>query len=58
MATNCEMCVYYAYDQELENYECSVNMDEDEFMRFLSSPNYNCPYFNLDDEYAIVKKQN
>lgn len=58
MATNCEMCVYYILDENTENYECSVNMDEDEVMRFLQSPNYDCPYFNLDDEYSIVRKQN
>ncbi len=56
--TNCEMCVNYYYDDELQEYCCDINLDEDEMMRFLSSPNYRCPYFRLDDEYGVVKKQN
>ncbi len=56
--TNCEMCSNYYYDDEMQEYCCDISLDEDEMMRFLSSPNYNCPYFKLYDEYSIVKKQN
>ncbi len=56
--TRCENCVNFYYDDELQEYCCDVNLDEDEMMRFLSSPNYCCPYFRLDDEYGVVKKQN
>lgn len=56
--TNCEMCVNYYYDEELGEYCCDVNLDEDETAKFLSSPSYACPYFRLDDEYGIVRKQN
>ena len=49
MATNCETCANYYYD---------VSLDEDEMVRFLSSPDYNCPYYRLDDEYGVVRKQN
>ena len=55
--TNCESCTNYIYDEELDYYVCAVNLDEDEMRRFLSGSNYNCPYFRLDDEYGIVKKQ-
>lgn len=55
--TNCESCTNYVYDEELDYYVCAVNLDEDEMRRFLSGSNYNCPYFRLDDEYGIVKKQ-
>ena len=48
----------YYYDEEFDEYCCDINLDEDEMMRFLSSSNYACPYFRLDDEYGVVKKQN
>lgn len=54
----CELCVNYVYDQEDECYSCLVNLDEDEYISFVSHPNYSCPYFRLDDEYSIVRKQN
>lgn len=56
--TNCDMCVNFYYDDESQEYCCDVNLDEDEMMRFLTSADYACPYFRLDDEYGIVKKQN
>ena len=56
--TSCDECAYYIYDEEYESYFCDMSLDEDEMMRFLSSPNYRCPYFRLDDEYGVVKKQN
>lgn len=56
--TSCEMCAYYAYDEFYGEYVCEINLDEDEMSRFLSSSNYACPYFNLYDEYKIVRKQN
>ena len=55
--TNCENCTNYIYDEEIDYYVCDVNLDEDEMRRFLSGSNYNCPYFRLDDEYGVVKKQ-
>ena len=45
-------------DDEDECYACLVNLDEDEYIAFVSNPNYRCPYFRLDDEYSIVRKQN
>ena len=33
------------------------NLDEDEMSRFLSDTFYNCPYFQMEDEYKIVRKQ-
>ena len=56
--TNCESCVNYYYDDELEEYCCDINLDEDEMVRFLTSSDYQCPYYRLYDEYGIVKKQN
>ncbi len=54
----CEFCVYYTYNDETEDYECLVNLDEDDLYRFYSGGSNACPYFRLDDEYAVVRKQN
>ncbi|MBR3994324.1 MAG: hypothetical protein IKI97_03490 [Clostridia bacterium] len=56
--TSCDLCQYYIYDDETDSYFCSINLDEDEMVRFLSSSNYACPYFVMYDEYKIVRKQN
>lgn len=56
-ATRCENCTNYVYDEEYDYYICEVNLDEDEMMRFLSGNVHTCPYFRLDDEYQIVRKQ-
>ena len=56
-ATNCDMCVNYVYDEDYECYTCLVNLDEDEMYRFLTGTQQQCPYFQLDDEYAVVRHQ-
>lgn len=57
-ASRCELCSYFIFDEELEQYVCEINLDEDEMQNFLSYNTQNCPYFNLYDEYKIVRKQN
>jgi len=54
---HCEMCAHYVADEELGDY-CSINLDEDEMERFLTQSVKNCHYFQLYDEYKIVRKQN
>lgn len=54
----CEQCSYYVYDEEYDDYFCSVNLDEDEMERYMSQSTENCHYFSLYDEYKIVSKQN
>ena len=57
MVTNCEFCAFYVYDDD--GYaEGDVNLDEDEMARFLGSSYQSCPYYQTDDEYKIVRKQN
>ena len=53
----CEACAYYEYDEEEDAYYCSVNLDEDDMVRFLSSQTFNCPFYCLDDEYRVVRRQ-
>lgn len=55
--TNCEYCANYVYEEEYDYYVCTVNLDEDEMVRFLSGNYVQCPYFQMDDEYKIVRKQ-
>lgn len=56
-ATNCDSCVNYLYDEDYECYSCLVNLDEDDMYRFLSGDSFECPYYQLDDEYAVVRHQ-
>ena len=55
--SSCDSCMYYEYDEDYECYVCGVNLDEDEMERFLRSSLTDCPYFQLYDEYKIVRKQ-
>lgn len=34
-----------------------VDLDEDEAYRSMSDSEYSCPYYRLDDEYVVVRKQ-
>ncbi len=54
---NCDCCSNYIYDDEDECYVCDMSLDEDEMMKFLTGSYSECPYFSLDDEYRIVRKQ-
>lgn len=58
MASCCETCEYYDYDEEYEENICKIDMDEDEYLRFLSSKGQACPYYKYYDEYKSVQKQN
>ncbi len=54
---NCESCANYVYDEEMDYYICEVDLDEDECSKFMSSSFKDCPYYQLDDEYKIVRHQ-
>ena len=52
------MCMYYEYDEEYEEYCCTVSMDEDELYRMNGDPaGGSCPYYRPGDDYKIVHKQ-
>ena len=57
-STDCSTCVNFTYDEEYEDYVCLVNLDEDEYYRLMNFSDYVCPYYRLDDEYGVVRKQN
>ena len=54
----CENCVHCVYDDEDECYVCECSLDSDEMERFLTGNTASCNYFQLYDEYGIVRKQN
>ena len=57
MPASCDMCVNYVYDEEDESYDCMASLDEDEMYHFLTGGVRECPFFRLDDEYAVVRHQ-
>ena len=57
MADMCDTCVNYVYDEDYESYSCDCDLDEDEMSRFLSGNYKECPYYQLDDEYLVVRHQ-
>ena len=54
---NCESCVFYDYDEELDAYVCDLRLDEDEMVDFLGRNTKSCPYYRFYDEYKSVHKQ-
>lgn len=53
----CEECNNYTYDDEEECYVCDMNLDEDDMYKFLTGNNKDCPYYQSDNEYEVVKHQ-
>ena len=54
---NCEDCSYFEYDEDDEEWYCTVNMDEDDYARLIQGHYRHCPYYRHDDEYQIVRHQ-
>jgi hypothetical protein len=55
--TQCDYCLYLAYDEGTEDYYCSLNLDQDEVAKLTYSTHNSCPYFRMGDDYTIVRKQ-
>lgn len=53
----CEMCLNLAYDPEIDEDYCSMNMDQDDVEKLRYNPRTSCPFFRLGDDYTIAKKQ-
>ncbi len=54
----CESCVHYDYNEDDDQMECGVDLDEDEFLAFLTRRTDGCPYYKFYDEYKSVRRQN
>lgn len=52
----CDYCLNYQYDEDLDYHVCEVDLDEDEMARLVSDSVRECPYFQMNDEYRIVRK--
>lgn len=57
VASNCESCEFYDYDEYMDAYVCEMRLDEDEMVNFLSRNTGSCPYYRYYDEYKSVQKQ-
>lgn len=57
MATNCEECVYYNYDEESDSCFCEVDLDEDEMERFLRGGARDCSFYRRGDDYETAHRQ-
>ena len=43
MTNSCDTCAYCGYDEDYGEYVCDIDMDEDEYIRFLSDRHTQCP---------------
>lgn len=57
MASNCEECVFYDYEEETDTFFCSVDLDEDEMERFLRGATAQCSFYRRNDEYRTARRQ-
>ncbi|HBN84647.1 MAG TPA: hypothetical protein DDZ89_12460 [Clostridiales bacterium] len=56
--TNCESCYHYLFDDDYGTYVCQIDLDEDEMEKFMTDSFRHCPYYQFNDEYIVVRKQN
>ena len=56
-SVGCDTCGNYVYDDDYGYYVCEADLDEDEMAAFLSNRHFECPYYQTNDEYRIVRKQ-
>ena len=57
MTNSGDTCAYCGYDEEYGEYVCDIDMDEDEYIRFLTDHHSQCPYYRNGDEYLVVRSQ-
>ena len=53
----CDSCEFYDYDEYTDEYTCSLSLDEDEMVEYLSGQQRECKYYRYYDEYKSVHKQ-
>ena len=54
---DCAHCLFLAVDERTGEEFCDNELDEDEYAALLHDGTKGCPYFQLNDEYGIVRKQ-
>jgi len=55
--SNCDSCNNLVYDEDYECYVCEMDLDEDDMVRFLQGNTRECPYYQSNNEYEVVKHQ-
>lgn len=56
--TVCEDCVYYAYDEEYDDYICEQDLDEDEYAALMERRSSACPFYRPgNSDYYLAGKQ-
>jgi len=56
--TVCEDCVYYAYDEEYDDYVCEQDLDEDEYAALMERRSKSCPFYRPgNSDYYLAGKQ-
>ena len=55
--SSCESCEFYDYDEYTDSYSCSLSLDEDEMVEYISGHTSSCKYYRYYDEYKSVHKQ-
>ncbi|MDD6313120.1 MAG: DUF6472 family protein [Firmicutes bacterium] len=55
--SQCDTCVHFDYNEFADCYECNVNMDEDDVVRYSCRAHDDCPFYRYHDEYLTVRKQ-
>ncbi len=56
-SNQCGYCLYYDYDEELDEHYCSLNIDQDDAAKMRYNREASCPYFRIGNEYTIINKQ-
>ena len=54
----CKDCVYYDWDEEMQEDICTLDLDEDDSERFMNSKEKYCRYYKYYEPYKSVQKQN
>lgn len=55
--SSCDSCEFYDYDEYTDSYSCSLSLDEDEMVEYMSGLTNDCKYYRYYDEYKSVHKQ-
>lgn len=55
--TECDTCWYFDYDEEYDEYCCMMDLDEDEFYRYVVSGRQHCPFYRQGDDYTLARRQ-
>ena len=53
----CDTCARLEYDEQMQEYYCNANIDEDDMYRMMQGSQRDCPFYLLNDDYALAKKQ-